>query len=171
MGLGTITGTLTGRAAGATASAAYRGRLRWRWRSPSSSWSCRSSAVCSPTRSPWSPTRRTWPRTRWASAWRCWPSTSRNWPPSDRRTFGYARAEILAALANCLLLLGVGGYILFEVIERFVTPAGTDGGLAVVRVIGLVANMVSLGLPTAGRRRASTCAAPSWRWRRTHWAR
>ncbi len=55
-----------------------------------------------------------------------------NRPPSDRRTFGYARAEILAALANCLLLLGVGGYILFEAIERFVTPAGTDGGLAVV---------------------------------------
>ncbi len=27
-------------------------------------------------------------------------------PPSDRRTFGYARAEILAALANSLLLLG-----------------------------------------------------------------
>ena len=33
-----------------------------------------------------------------------------NRPPSGNRTFGYARAEILAALANCLLLLGVGGY-------------------------------------------------------------
>ncbi|MBX4174476.1 cation diffusion facilitator family transporter [Streptomyces geysiriensis] len=76
-----------------------------------------------------------------------------NRPPSDRRTFGYARAEILAALANCLLLLGVGGYILFEAIERFVTPAGTDGGLAVVfGVIGLVANMVSLGLLMRGQK-------------------
>ena len=44
-------------------------------------------------------------------------------PPDQKRTFGYARAEILAALANCVLLLGVGGYLLFEAIERFITPA------------------------------------------------
>ena len=30
-------------------------------------------------------------------------------PPTDRRTFGYARAEILAAMANAVLLLGHGG--------------------------------------------------------------
>ncbi|MER6443535.1 hypothetical protein ABT275_45895, partial [Streptomyces sp. NPDC001185] len=30
-----------------------------------------------------------------------------NRPAGHNRTFGYARAEILAALANCLLLLGV----------------------------------------------------------------
>jgi hypothetical protein len=34
-----------------------------------------------------------------------------NRPPTGNRTFGYARAEILAALADCLLLLGVGGYV------------------------------------------------------------
>ncbi|MGV9548537.1 cation diffusion facilitator family transporter [Streptomyces ardesiacus] len=74
-------------------------------------------------------------------------------PPSDRRTFGYARAEILAALANCVLLLGVGGYVLFEAIERFLTPAGTDGGLAIVfGVIGLVANTVSLSLLMRGQK-------------------
>ncbi|MFD5448349.1 cation diffusion facilitator family transporter [Streptomyces sp. NPDC003470] len=76
-----------------------------------------------------------------------------NRPPSDRRTFGYARAEILAALANCLLLLGVGGYVLYEAIERFITPAGTAGGLTVVfGVIGLVANMVSLTLLMRGQK-------------------
>ncbi|MFD0318474.1 cation diffusion facilitator family transporter [Streptomyces flavalbus] len=76
-----------------------------------------------------------------------------NLPPSGRRTFGYARAEILAALANCLLLLGVGGYVLYEAVQRFVTPAGTDGGLTVVfAVIGLVANMVSLSLLVRGQR-------------------
>jgi cobalt-zinc-cadmium efflux system protein len=74
-------------------------------------------------------------------------------PPSDRRTFGYARAEILAALANCLLLLGVGGYVLYEAIQRFITPAGTEGGLTVVfALIGLVANMISLTLLMRGRR-------------------
>jgi cobalt-zinc-cadmium efflux system protein len=74
-------------------------------------------------------------------------------PPSDRRTYGYARAEILAALANCVLLLGVGGYVLYEAIERFVTPAGTAGGLTVVfGAIGLVANMVSLTLLMRGQK-------------------
>ncbi|MFE0800999.1 cation diffusion facilitator family transporter [Streptomyces sp. NPDC058812] len=76
-----------------------------------------------------------------------------NRPPSDRRTFGFARAEILAALANCLLLLGVGGYVLYEAIERFITPAGTAGGLTVAfGAIGLVANMVSLTLLMRGQK-------------------
>ncbi|MGI5379631.1 cation diffusion facilitator family transporter [Streptomyces sp. CA-251387] len=74
-------------------------------------------------------------------------------PPSDRRTFGYARAEILAALANCLLLLGVGGYVLYEAIQRFLTPADTEGGLMIVfGAIGLVANMVSLTLLMRGQK-------------------
>ncbi|MEU9781841.1 cation diffusion facilitator family transporter [Streptomyces phaeochromogenes] len=74
-------------------------------------------------------------------------------PPSGNRTFGYARAEILAALANCLLLLGVGGYVLYEAIQRFVTPAETEGGLtAVFGLIGLVANMISLSLLMRGQK-------------------
>ncbi|MBL3670370.1 cation transporter [Streptomyces sp. M2CJ-2] len=76
-----------------------------------------------------------------------------NRPPSERRTFGYARAEILAALANCLLLLGVGGYVLFEAVQRFVSPADTEGGLTLVfGAIGLVANMVSLALLMRGQK-------------------
>ncbi|MFF6994649.1 cation diffusion facilitator family transporter [Streptomyces sp. NPDC008313] len=76
-----------------------------------------------------------------------------NLPPSGNRTFGYARAEILAALANCLLLLGVGGYVLYEAVQRFMTPAGTSGGLTVVfGLIGLVANMVSLTLLMRGQK-------------------
>ncbi|MFQ6145901.1 cation diffusion facilitator family transporter [Streptomyces seoulensis] len=76
-----------------------------------------------------------------------------NRPPSRNRTFGLARAEILAALANCLLLLGVGGYVLFEAIQRFVTPAETHGGLMIVfGLIGLVANSVSLSLLMRGQK-------------------
>ncbi|MCX4885268.1 cation diffusion facilitator family transporter [Streptomyces sp. NBC_00847] len=75
-----------------------------------------------------------------------------NRPPTGNRTFGYARAEILAALANCLLLLGVGGYVLYEAIQRFVTPADTEGGLTIVfGLIGLVANMISLTLLVRGQ--------------------
>ncbi|MFF1374707.1 cation diffusion facilitator family transporter [Streptomyces sp. NPDC058308] len=75
-----------------------------------------------------------------------------NRPPTENRTFGYARAEILAALANCLLLLGVGGYVLYEAVERFITPAQTEGSLAVYfGVFGLVANMISLSLLMRGQ--------------------
>lgn len=73
-------------------------------------------------------------------------------PASDKATFGYARAEILAALANCLLLLGVGGYVVFEAVERFISPTHTEGPLALaIGVVGLVANCVSLGLLIRGQ--------------------
>ncbi|MEW1825236.1 cation diffusion facilitator family transporter [Streptomyces sp. NPDC088196] len=76
-----------------------------------------------------------------------------NRPATGNRTFGLARAEILAALANCLLLLGVGGYVLYEAVQRFVTPADTEGGLTIVfGLIGLVANMISLTLLVRGQK-------------------
>ncbi|MFD3942066.1 cation diffusion facilitator family transporter [Streptomyces sp. NPDC058579] len=76
-----------------------------------------------------------------------------NRPPTENRTYGFARAEILAALANCLLLLGVGTYVLYEAIQRFIEPAETKGGLTIVfALIGLVANMVSLSLLVRGQK-------------------
>ncbi|KQX78610.1 MULTISPECIES: cation diffusion facilitator family transporter [unclassified Streptomyces] len=75
-----------------------------------------------------------------------------NRPPSANRTFGLARAEILAALANCLLLLGVGGYVLFEAVQRFFTPATTEGGLMIwFGAFGLVANVISMSLLMRGQ--------------------
>ncbi|MDQ0939420.1 cation diffusion facilitator family transporter [Streptomyces sp. V1I1] len=76
-----------------------------------------------------------------------------NRPAGLNRTFGFARAEILAALANCLLLLGVGGYLLFEAVERFITPAETKGWLTIAfAVVGLLANMVSLSILVRGQK-------------------
>ncbi|MFF5026383.1 cation diffusion facilitator family transporter [Streptomyces collinus] len=76
-----------------------------------------------------------------------------NRPPTTNRTFGFARAEILAALANCLLLLCVGGYVLVEAVQRFVTPADTRGGLMIVfGLVGLVGNSVSLVLLMRGQK-------------------
>ncbi|MER6461310.1 cation diffusion facilitator family transporter [Streptomyces sp. NPDC001228] len=76
-----------------------------------------------------------------------------NRPASTHRTFGFARAEILSALANCLLLLGVGGYVLYEAVQRFLTPADTEAGVMIVfGLIGLVANMISLTLLVRGQR-------------------
>ncbi len=42
--------------------------------------------------------------------------------PSPRRTYGYHRVEILAALTNGIVLLAVAGYILAEAWGRFRSP-------------------------------------------------
>ncbi|MEU3555880.1 cation diffusion facilitator family transporter [Streptomyces fragilis] len=74
-------------------------------------------------------------------------------PASGHRTFGLARAEILAALANCLLLFGVGGYVVVEAVGRLLEPAEVEGGLTLVfGAVGLVANLVSLLLLMGGRK-------------------
>jgi cobalt-zinc-cadmium efflux system protein len=73
-------------------------------------------------------------------------------PATDRRTFGYARAEILAAMANSVLLLAMAGFILYEAIRRLVSPAEVGSGLLIVfGVIALAANAVSLLLLRRGQ--------------------
>src|SRR5512143_2130340 len=47
--------------------------------------------------------------------------------PSPRRTYGYHRVEILAALTNALALLGVAVYILYEAWQRFQSPRAIPG--------------------------------------------
>ena len=66
-------------------------------------------------------------------------------PPAGRRTFGYARAEILAAMANALLLLGMTAFILYEAIRRLMSPPVVNSGpIIVFGVIALAANVASL---------------------------
>jgi cobalt-zinc-cadmium efflux system protein len=73
----------------------------------------------------------------------------------SHRTFGWYRLEILAALANALLLLGVAVYVLVEAIHRFGDPADVLGGLMlVVAVLGLVANLVAFALLREGAKQS-----------------
>ena len=73
-------------------------------------------------------------------------------PPTARRTFGYARAEILAAMANAVLLLGMATFILVEAIRRLISPTEVSSGLLIVfGVIALCANAVSLLLLRRGQ--------------------
>jgi cobalt-zinc-cadmium efflux system protein len=73
-------------------------------------------------------------------------------PPTARRTFGYARAEILAAMANAVLLLGMAAFIIVDAIRRLMAPPEVSSGLIIVfGVIALVANAGSLLLLRRGQ--------------------
>ena len=67
--------------------------------------------------------------------------------PTNGRTFGYLRVEILAAVANAVLLFGVAAFILFEAWRRLSEPLEIASGLMLaVALVGLAANGVSLYL-------------------------
>ena len=73
-------------------------------------------------------------------------------PPTSRRTFGLHRAEILAAMVNAVVLLGVCGYLAVEGVRRLLDPVAVETGpMLVFASIGLLANAVSLSLLTARR--------------------
>ncbi len=73
-------------------------------------------------------------------------------PATDRRTFGYARAEILAAMANALLLLGMAALIFTEAIRRLSSPPGISSGLLIAFGAGaLIANSCSLLVLRSGQ--------------------
>jgi cation diffusion facilitator family transporter len=73
-------------------------------------------------------------------------------PARGRRTFGWQRIEVLAAVANGLLLVGVGGYVVVEAVRRIGEPPDIDSGLMLgVAALGLVVNLGSLGLLHAGQ--------------------
>jgi len=66
-------------------------------------------------------------------------------PASSNRTFGYLRAEILAAVANGALLLLVGALVLVEGVRRLSEPPEImPGAMLAFGVVGLVANGASV---------------------------
>lgn len=73
-------------------------------------------------------------------------------PADATRTWGYHRAEILAALANAVTLVVVSLYIFYEAFQRFRSPAEVQGGLMMgVAVGGLVVNLIGLWLLHGGK--------------------
>lgn len=71
----------------------------------------------------------------------------------SHHTFGLYRVEILAALANAMLLLGVAGYVVVEALQRFDDPPAVQTGvLLVVAALGLAANLVAFALLREGAR-------------------
>jgi len=53
-------------------------------------------------------------------------------PAHGGMSFGYGRAEIVAALVNYTTLVVIGLYLVYEAIWRFIEPQGVDGWLVVI---------------------------------------
>lgn len=64
--------------------------------------------------------------------------------PTASKTYGYRRTEILAALANGLVLVGVSGLVAVDAVGRLMEPPTVRSGLMLaVAVAGLLANLAS----------------------------
>lgn len=73
-------------------------------------------------------------------------------PASDRFTWGFRRAEVLAALGQAAILLAVGIYAFIEGVSRlFEPPEISPAGLLVFGIVGLVGNVASMLVLSAGR--------------------
>jgi cobalt-zinc-cadmium efflux system protein len=78
-------------------------------------------------------------------------TAARNAQRSDRRTFGLYRAEVLAALANAVLLFAVAAWVLVEAVQRFADPPAVPGlPLMVTAAAGLLANLVVFAMLRQG---------------------
>lgn len=65
-------------------------------------------------------------------------------PPTERHTYGFARAEVLGAQANGVLLFLGAFAVAFEAVRRFSHPHHVDGGpVLVLGVLGLIVNLAS----------------------------
>jgi cobalt-zinc-cadmium efflux system protein len=64
-------------------------------------------------------------------------------PPSARHSFGFGRAEALAAFINALVMLAVIGWIGFEAVQRLARPEPVQGKtVLLVATIGLIVNLI-----------------------------
>ena len=71
-------------------------------------------------------------------------------PADDTMTFGYGRAEIVAALINYTTLIVIGLYLVYEAIVRFIEPQMIEGWLIVVIAgVALVVDLVTAALTYA----------------------
>ncbi|SHM78773.1 cobalt-zinc-cadmium efflux system protein [Chryseobacterium carnipullorum] len=64
---------------------------------------------------------------------------------SPEKTFGYYRTEILAAVINAVVLLGISLFVLYEAFQRFKNPPEVQSGsMMIVAGIGLVVNIIGI---------------------------
>ncbi|RFB13546.1 cation transporter [Bacillus sp. HNG] len=65
-------------------------------------------------------------------------------PASPKKTYGFYRFEILAALFNAVTLFVIAGFIVYEAFQRFFDPPTVASGtMMIIAGIGLLANLLS----------------------------
>jgi cobalt-zinc-cadmium efflux system protein len=73
-------------------------------------------------------------------------------PPTSKRTYGYHRMEILAALANGAALVTISAFVLAEAVQRLRQPAVVDApAMMGIAVGGLLVNLAGLWILRRGR--------------------
>ncbi len=66
-------------------------------------------------------------------------------PRTGKSTFGYKRAEILAAFINAVALIGISVYLIFEAVDRLINPKVVDANwMFWLGILGLIANGISV---------------------------
>jgi cobalt-zinc-cadmium efflux system protein len=74
-------------------------------------------------------------------------------PAAGRRTFGYQRSEVLAALVNGLLLVAVSVAVAVAALGRLSDPPGIDGwGVLALGIFGLAGNIAATVVLAGGQR-------------------
>jgi cobalt-zinc-cadmium efflux system protein len=78
-------------------------------------------------------------------------------PPSARASYGYARAEVLAAFVNALALLLLVVFIAFEAVKRMLVPEPVAGGtVMIIAAAGLAINLVTAWILSRASRSQGT---------------
>ena len=68
-------------------------------------------------------------------------------PHSSKRSYGYQRVEVLAAMVNGMALWLIVAFIMFEAVTRLGDPPEVDAGpMVVVASVGLVVNLIVVGV-------------------------
>jgi cobalt-zinc-cadmium efflux system protein len=81
-------------------------------------------------------------------------------PPSPKHSFGFGRAEALAAFVNSIAMLALVVWIMVEAISRFYEPHQVDGlTVTVVAAIGLLMNIVVAWVLSRDKKSVNTRAA------------
>lgn len=73
-------------------------------------------------------------------------------PPSDARTWGWRRAEVVAAAFQAAVLLAVGGFVVVEAVRRLISPPAVESGpMLVFGVVGLLGNAIGIAVLATAR--------------------
>lgn len=73
-------------------------------------------------------------------------------PSTPRRTWGFHRAEVLAAAAQAAVLLAVGGLVLFEAVQRMISPTPVEPRpMLLFGLLSLAGNLIAVAVLVGAR--------------------